>query len=92
MSPIEVMARAICRTVLAGLVASDRLDAVVNEEWHGHVLEATAALLALSKMLPTAEMLSAAYEANDYQNDDMDNILIWEAMLNAAVKESEGEK
>ena len=93
MSPIEVMARAICRTVLAGLVASDRLDAVVNEEWHGHVLEATAALLALSQMEPTPGMVKAvkpilyngpSLYAPKYETTHN----IWSAMLAAAVKEN----
>ena len=96
MSPIEVMARAICRTVLARLVASDRLDAVVNEEWHGHVLEATVALLALSQMEPTPGMVEAGtmehfgtkrgdyhYEGGDARSVEA----IFRAMLAAAVKE-----
>ncbi len=89
MSPIEVMARAMWEKKYK--VGTGGADIVIMGEpaWTIYVPEATAALIALSKMLPTAEMLSAAYEANDYQNDDMDNILIWEAMLNAAVKEGE---
>ena len=87
MSPIEVMARAMWEKKYK--VGTGGADIVIMGEpaWTIYVPEATAALLALSKMLPTAEMLNAAYEANNYQNDDMDNILIWEAMLDAAVKE-----
>ena len=95
MSPIEVMARAICRTVLAGLVASDRLDAVVNEEWHGHVLEATAALLALSQMEPTPGMelegksVSWCTGENGFSENCVNCSEVFRAMIAAAVKEGE---
>ena len=95
MSPIEVMARAICRTVLARLVASDRLDAVVNEEWHGHVLEATAALLALSQMEPTPEMelegksVSWCTGENGFSENCVNCSEVFRAMIAAAVKEGE---
>ena len=96
MSPIEVIQKAICCP--SGNCYAIEYNFKYPQKHqnpcmsHTKEPEAIAALLALSKMHPTAEMLSAAYEANNYQNDDMDNILIWEAMLDAAVKEGNNDK
>jgi hypothetical protein len=50
----------------------------------------TAAIRALLDVPVSGEMLSQAYEANDYQNDDADNLAIWTTMLTQLVREIEG--
>jgi len=60
--------------------------------WEGQIRSATAAIRALLDVPVSSEMLSQAYEANDYQNDDADNLAIWTAMLTQLVREIEGEE
>ena len=87
MSPIEVMARAICN---ATDYDGNPLDG------HFHIKElrefATAALLALSQMEPTPGMVEAGINAAEVDHNDLDLAMAnaFRAMLASAVKEIEG--
>ena len=70
----------------------DYLENLIDEHWHVDIPYAKAAIRALLDVPVSEEMLSVAYKANDYQNDDADNLAIWTAMLAQLVREIEGEE